>query len=59
MEKSREMENYYRKFGELLSELKKDYPKFVEAFTEFFEAAESEGTLDLHLAGGSIHGLRC
>ena len=46
MEKNREMETYYRKFGELLAELRKDYPKFVESFMEFFEATEGEGKLD-------------
>ncbi len=42
-----DMELYYKRFLSLFEELKKDYPKFVAAFMEFFEATEGPGVLDL------------
>ncbi len=35
-----------KKFQTILAELKKRYPRFVDAFHKFFETAEGEGVLD-------------
>ena len=41
-----EMEKFHKEFETLLLNLGKEFPKFTEAFMEFFKAAEEKGALD-------------
>jgi len=41
-----DMEVYYKRFAALFQEIRKDYPKFVDAFMGFFKATEGPGVLD-------------
>ncbi len=41
-----DMELYYKRFLDLMEEVKKENPKYVESFMEFYKATEAPGALD-------------